>query len=236
MVTVRGKKYKEKEKLVVKGKVYAPADAVKMVKQSAFAKFDETVDMAVVLNIDPKKGGENVRGTVALPAGTGKKIKIGVIAKGDKVSEAEKAGADFVGGDDLIEKIKGGWLDFDILISTPDMMASVGKLGKILGTKGLMPNPKSGTVTFDIGKTVSEFKAGKIEFRADKTGVVHVKVGKVSFDENALLKNLSALFEAINKAKPASVKGTYIKSLTLSSTMGPGVKIDPRKAQAGAAE
>jgi large subunit ribosomal protein L1 len=223
-----GKKYVEKAKNVTEGKFYSPVDAINLVKASAFAKFDETVDLAVVLGIDTKKG-EQVRGTVSLPAGTGKSVKIGVIAKGDKIPEAEAAGADFVGGEDLIEKIKNGWLDFDILISTPDMMGSVGKLGKTLGAKGLMPSPKSGTVTFDVGKAVKEFKGGRIEFRADKTGVLHLKIGKVSFAEDALMKNLHTLLEAVNKAKPAGVKGTYLKSATVSSTMGPGVKLDTRK-------
>jgi len=232
----RGKKYTEKAKTVERAKLYSPAEAVKLVKQSSFAKFDESVDLAVVLGIDPKKGGEQVRGTVSLPAGTGKTIKIGVIAKGDKLSEASKAGADFVGGEDLIEKIKGGWLDFDVLMATPDMMASVGKLGKILGAKGLMPNPKSGTVTFDVGKTISEFKTGRVEFRADKSGGVHVKIGKVSFTEDNLLKNFGVIFDALTRAKPSSVKGIYMKSLTISSTMGPGVKIDPKKASAGVPE
>lgn len=225
----RGKKFIEKAKLVDRAKVYSPVDAVKLVKQSAFAKFDETVDLTVVLGFDQKKGGETVRGTVALPAGTGKSVRIGVIAKGDKISEAEAAGADFTGSDDIIQKISGGWLDFDVLIATPDMMGSVGRLGKLLGQRGLMPNPKSGTVTFDIAKTVKEFKGGKIEFKADKTGVIHLKAGKVSFDEASLLKNFHAIFEAINKARPASAKGTFIKSVTLSSTMGPGVKVDTKK-------
>jgi len=225
----RGKKFTEKAKLVDRTKVYSPADALKLVKQSAYAKFDETVDLTIVLGIDLKKGGETVRGTVALPAGTGKSVRVGVIAKGDKIGEAEGSGADFVGSDDLVQKISGGWLDFDVLISTPDMMASVGRLGKLLGQRGLMPNPKSGTVTFDIAKTVKEFKGGKIEFKADKTGVLHLKAGKVSFDEPALLKNFHAIFEAINKARPASAKGTLIKSVIVSSTMGPGVKVDTKK-------
>ncbi len=225
----RGKKFEEKTKLVNKGSVYSPDEALKLVKQTSFAKFDETIDLTLVLNIDVKKSGENVRGTVVLPAGIGKKVRVGVIAKGDKITEAEQAGADFVGSDDLIAKIQGGWLDFDVLIATPDMMGSVGRLGKLLGVKGLMPNPKSGTVTFDVGKTVKEFKAGKIEFKADKTGVLHLKIGKVSFDEPALQKNFNTIMEAVNKAKPSSVKGVYLKSITLSSTMGPAVKVDARK-------
>lgn len=225
----RGKKFKEKDKLVVKGKLYQLNDAIKLLKQASFAKFDETIDLAIPLGLDMKKGGESVRGTTVLPAGSGKKMSIAVIAKGEKIAEAEAAGAAVVGGDDLIEKIKNGWLDFDILISTPDMMGSVGRLGKTLGAKGLMPNPKSGTVTFDIARTVKEFKAGKIEFRADKGGVLHLKIGKVSFPDDAILKNFEAVFEAVGKAKPASVKGTYIKSATISSTMGPGIKVDIKK-------
>jgi large subunit ribosomal protein L1 len=225
----RGKKFTEKAKLVDRTKVYSPDDALKLVKGAAFAKFDETVDLTIVLGIDLKKGGETVRGTVALPAGTGKSVRVGVIAKGDKITEAQGAGADFAGSDDLVQKISGGWLDFDVLIATPDMMGAVGRLGKLLGQKGLMPNPKSGTVTFDVAKTVKEFKGGKIEFKADKTGVLHLKSGKVSFDEAALLKNFHAIFEAINKARPASTKGTFIKSVTVSSTMGPGIKVDTKK-------
>ncbi len=225
---LRGKKYKEKVKEIEPGKLYSPADAVKLIKQSSFAKFDETVDLAVVLGIDPKKG-EQVRGTVVLPAGVGKSVRVGVIAKGEKIGEAENSGADFVGGEDLIEKIKGGWLDFDVLIATPDMMSFVGRLGKILGQRGLMPNPKSGTVTNDVAKTIKEFKSGRIEFRSDKTGVLHLKMGKVSFDDAAVLKNFHSIFEAVNRAKPSGIKGKYIESITISSTMGPGIKVDPKK-------
>jgi large subunit ribosomal protein L1 len=224
----RGKKYIEKSKAIEAGKLFPPSEAVKVVKGSVYAKFDEAVDLAVVLGVDVKKG-EQVRGTVVLPAGIGKNVKIGVIAKDDKAEEAKSAGADYVGSGDLIDKIKGGWLDFDVLIATPDMMGQVGRLGKILGQRGLMPNPKSGTVTADIAKTVKEFKSGKIEFRADKAGVLHLKIGKVSFDDESLLKNFRTIFEAINKARPSSVKGTYVKSVTLSSTMGPGVKVDSKK-------
>jgi len=227
----RGKKFREKANKVDRSKRYSPAEAMKLVKENTFAKFDETVDLAVVLGVDPKKG-EQVRGTVVLPAGTGKNIRVAVIAKGEKVAEAEGSGADFVGGEDIVEKIKSGWLDFDVLVSTPDMMGMVGRLGKILGQKGLMPNPKSGTVSFDIAKTVKEFKSGRIEFRADKTGVLHLKLGKVSFGEDALLSNFKTIFEAVNRAKPSSSKGVYIRSVTLSSTMGPGVKVDPKKVSA----
>jgi len=226
-----GKKYRDKSKLIDRSKTYAPSEAVKLLKEIKYAKFDETVDLAVVLGVDTKKG-ELVRGTVVLPAGVGKPVKIGVIAKGGKADEAKAAGADFVGAEDIIEKIKGGWLDFDVLIATPDMMGQVGRLGKILGARGLMPNPKSGTVTQDVTKTVKEFKSGRIEFRTDKFGVLHLKMGKVSFDDEALLKNFHTFFDAINRAKPSSVKGTYIKSATISSTMGPGLKIDTKRLNA----
>jgi len=226
----RGKKYKEKAKLIEAGKSYSPDEAVKLVKAAAPAKFDESVDVALKLNIDPKK--DSVRGTVLLPAGSGKSVKVGVITKGDKIKEAEEAGADFVGGTELIDKIQGGWLDFDVLISTPDMMSQVGKLGKLLGQKGLMPNPKAGTVSADVGKTVKEFKAGKTEFKADKTGVIHVKIGRASFEEGKLKENLNAVLSAVIKAKPPKVSGTYIESATISSTMGPGIRVDARRAEA----
>lgn len=226
-MTRRSKKYLEKAKLLEEGKTYTPEEAVKLVKQTTVAKFDESVDLALKLSIDPKK--DSVRGTVVLPAGTGKAVKVGVIAKGDKIKEAQEAGADHIGGTDLIEKIQGGWLDFDVLIATPDMMSQVGRLGKILGQRGLMPNPKAGTVTSDVGKTVKEFKAGKIEFKADKTGVIHLKVGKSSFEEEKLKDNLDTVLRAILKAKPSKIAGTYIRSAVISSTMGPAIKIDTRK-------
>ncbi len=229
MGEVRGKKYKEKSKLVDRKKLYSPDEAVKLVKEASFAKFDESIDLSVKLGIDLKRGGSTVRGTMRLPHGTGKEVKVGVIAKADKVKEAEEAGAHVVGGEDLIQKILEGFLDFDVLVATPDMMPKVGRLGKILGQRGLMPNPKAGTVTNDIKKTVAEIKAGKTEFKADKTGIINIKIGKVSFDREKLLENLKATFEALGKAGGSQAKGTFIKTLVLSSTMGPGVKIDPRK-------
>jgi large subunit ribosomal protein L1 len=221
-----GKKFKEKAKLIEKGKKYQLAEAFKLVKQAAFAKFDESIDLAMRLGVDPKK--HSIRGTVKLPGGSGKTKKIAVIVKGDRVKEAEDAGAAVVGGDDLVKKIQEGFLGFDVLIVTPDMMGSVGKLGRTLGPKGLMPNPKSGTVTMEIGKAVKEFMGGKVEFKMDKTGALHMVLGKVSFEETALKKNFSAALSAILSMKPSGLKGNYIESMTVSSTMGPGVKIDHR--------
>jgi len=225
----RGKKYLEKAKLVEPGKKYLPNEAVSMVKKTSLTKFDGTVNLSIKLNIDPKRSDQQVRGTVILPGGTGKKTRVVVIAKGEKIKEAENAGADFAGGDDLIEKISKGWTDFDVTIATPDIMSSVGKLGKVLGQKGLMPNPKTGTVTFDVGKVVKEFKAGKIEYKTDKTGVIHVPLGKLSFGDDKISSNLSSVIEAVSKAKPSSVKGTFIKSVALSATMGPAIKVDASK-------
>jgi len=224
-----GKKYQEKAKLVDRQKLYSVNEALALVKQTARTKFDETVDVAMKLGVDAKKVA--VRGTVMLPAGSGKTKKVAVIAKPEKVLEAEKAGADVVGGDDLIQKIQNGFLDFEVVIATPDMMAAVGKLGKILGTKGLMPNPKAGTVTFEIEKAVKEFKAGKTEFKMDKGGALHSVLGKASFGADALAKNFHATLEAILHVKPSGTKGVYVESITVSSTMGPGVKIDPKVAQ-----
>jgi large subunit ribosomal protein L1 len=221
-----GKKYKEKVKLVEKEKFYSPAEALQLVKQTTFAKFDETVDLALKLGADPKK--HSIRGTVMLPSGSGKSKKVAVIAKADKIKEAENGGADHAGGDDLVEKIKNGFLDFDVLIVTPDMMGAVGKLGKILGPKGLMPNPKTGTVTMDILKTVKEFKGGKIEFKMDKTSVLHMVLGKVSFDASALENNFTTALTSILQTKPSGLKGNFIQSITISGSMGPGIKIDPR--------
>ncbi len=221
---VSGKKYNEKVKLIEKGKLYSPENAFDLVKATAFAKFDESVDLSVRLGVDPKKSA--VRGTVMLPAGSGKTKKVAVIVKADKVKEAEEAGAAVVGGDDLVAKIQGGFLDFDVLVVTPDMMVAVGKLGKVLGPKGLMPNPKTGTVTNDIGKTVKEFAGGKVEFKMDKTSLLHMTLGKVSFAKDALVKNFNASLLAILHSKPSGVKGQYLRSITVSSTMGPGVKID----------
>lgn len=202
--------------------------AIKAVKSCAKAKFDETVDVAIRLGVDPRHADQQVRGTVVLPNGTGKSIRVLVLTKGEKVKEAEAAGADMAGSDEFLTKIKEGWLEFDAMVATPDMMAEVGKLGKVLGPRGLMPNPKAGTVTFDVTKAVKELKAGKIEFRVDKGSNVHVPIGKASFQEDALLQNLRAFLAEIIRAKPAAAKGAYIKSVTLSTTMGPGVKIDPQ--------
>ena len=210
----------------VEPRVYGLREAVETVKQAAYTKFDESVDLALRLGIDPKRSDQMVRGTTSLPHGTGKKVRVLVFAKGEKEQEARQAGADFVGADDLMEKIKGGWLDFDCAIATPDLMASVGKLGKQLGPRGLMPNPKTGTVTFEVGKAVAEIRKGRVEFKVEKAGIVQVPVGKVSFDAAKLFDNASAIIESVIKAKPVSCKGRYLKSVTISSTMGPGVKLD----------
>lgn len=206
---------------------YKLSEAVSLVKELAFANFDESVDVAVRLGVDPKHADQMVRGAVVLPHGTGKTNRVLVFAKGEKVTEAEAAGADYVGGDDFVAKITEGWLDFDTVIATPDMMGQVGRLGRILGPRGLMPNPKVGTVTFDLDKAVREAKAGKVEFRAEKAGIVHAQVGKKSFGESELAGNVRSLVGALVKAKPPAAKGTYLRSITLSSTMGPGIKIDP---------
>ncbi|MBI3398692.1 MAG: 50S ribosomal protein L1 [Deltaproteobacteria bacterium] len=221
-----GKKYNTAIAKVDNTKLYNMEDAVKLVPETATAKFDETVDLAVRLGVDPKQPEQMVRGTVVLPNGTGKRVRVLVFAKGEKEKEAKDAGAEFVGGDDLIEKVSKGWLDFDSIVATPDMMGAVGKLGKILGPRGLMPNPKLGTVTFDVARAVKEIKAGKIEFKVDKSGNVHVPFGKVSFGVKKLKENLAALLENIIKAKPSTSKGAYLKSITISTTMGPGIKID----------
>ena len=210
-----------------KSRRYALSEAVSLVKELAFANFDESVDVAVRLGVDPKHADQMVRGAVVLPHSTGKTNRVLVFAKGEKVSEAEAAGADFVGGDDLVAKINEGWLDFDTVIATPDMMGQVGRLGRVLGPRGLMPNPKVGTVTFDVSKAVSEAKAGKVEFRVEKAGIVHAQVGKRSFGDPELAGNVKSLVGALVKAKPAVAKGTYLRSITLSSTMGPGIKVDP---------
>ncbi len=203
-----------------------PKDAVKLVKEKAFAKFDETVEVAVRLGVDPRHADQVVRGTVVLPHGTGKSVRVLVIAQGEKVKEAEDAGADYV-GTEYVQKIKDGWLDFDAIVATPDVMGQLGQLGRVLGPRGLMPSPKAGSVTFEVGKAVREIKAGKIEFRVDKTGNLHAPIGRVSFDEQKLTENLHAFMDTVVRAKPASAKGTYIRSVTVSSTMGPGVRIDP---------
>ena len=206
--------------------VYAPLAALRLVKETANAKFDETVEAHFRLGVDTRKADEQVRGSVLLPHGTGKTVRVAVFAQGDKAKEAEAAGADFVGADDLVEKIQGGFLDFDATVATPDMMSKVGRLGKILGTRGLMPNPKLGTVTNDVAKVVGELKTGKVEYRADKFGIAHVAIGKASFDEKALAENYGAVLDEIVRAKPAGAKGRYIKSITLASTMGPGIWVD----------
>ncbi|MBI3752968.1 MAG: 50S ribosomal protein L1 [Deltaproteobacteria bacterium] len=221
-----GKKYNAAIAKVDASKQYSLEDAVKLVPETATAKFDETVDLAVRLGIDTKQSDQMVRGAVVLPNGIGKKIRVLVFAKGEKEKEAKDAGADFVGADDLIEKVSKGWLDFDTIVATPDMMGAVGKLGKVLGPRGLMPNPKLGTVTFDVARAVKDAKAGKVEFKVDKGGNVQVPIGKVSFGDQKLKENLTALLESIVKAKPSASKGTYLKNIAISTTMGPGIKID----------
>jgi len=221
----RGKKFVSAVATIEQGKAYGSGDAIDVVKAAAFAKFDESVDVAVHLGVDPRHADQIVRGTVALPHGTGKNVRVLVIAEGDKARDAEGAGADFV-GPEYVDKIKGGWLDCDVVVATPDMMGKVGPLGRILGPRGLMPNPKSGTVTMDVALAVKEIKAGKIEYRVDKTGNLHAPIGKVSFTKEQLAENLAAFMESVVRAKPAASKGTYIKHVSVSSTMGPGVKVD----------
>ena len=222
-----GKKYKEAAKLVDRTTFYEIEDAVALAKKTASAKFDETVEVHIRTGCDGRHAEQQIRGAVVLPNGTGKTVRVLVFAKGDKVNEAEAAGADYVGGEELIPKIqKDGWLDFDVVVATPDMMGVVGRLGKVLGPKGLMPNPKAGTVTMDVTKAVKDIKAGKIEYRLDKTNIIHVPVGKVSFTDEALAENFKALMDAIVKARPSAVKGQFLRSITLTSTMGPGVKVN----------
>jgi large subunit ribosomal protein L1 len=223
----RGKKHTESTKKVDRSKRYTLDEATSLVKDAGFAKFDETVDIAVRLGVNPKHADQMVRGALVLPHGVGKTVRVLVFARGEKVAEAEAAGADFVGGEDLIAKVTGGWLDFDTVVATPDMMGQVGKLGRVLGPRGLMPNPKVGTVTFDVNKAVREAKAGKVEFRVEKAGIVHVPVGKKSFEPTKLQDNVKALLAALVKAKPSTAKGQYLRTITLSSTMGPGIRIDP---------
>jgi len=220
------KKLNEAMAKVDRSRNYLLKEAIELVKAAAYAKFDETVDLVARLGVDPRHADQMVRGAVVLPNGLGKEIKVLVFAKGEKEKEARDAGADYVGADDLVAKIQGGWFDFDTAIATPDMMGVVGKIGKLLGPRGLMPNPKVGTVTFDLGRAVKEAKSGKIEFRVEKAGIIHAPVGKVSFDGDKLEENLLALIDALLKAKPSAAKGTYLKKISLSSTMGPGVKID----------
>ncbi|MCL6613997.1 MAG: 50S ribosomal protein L1 [Firmicutes bacterium] len=230
-----GKRYLEAVKQVDRTKLYAPEEALDLVKTTATAKFDESVEVSIRLGVDPRHADQNVRGAVVLPEGTGRTVRVLVFAKGEKAKEAEEAGADRVGAEDVIAEIEKGWLEFDVAIATPDMMGAVGKLGRILGPKGLMPNPKTGTVTMDVAKAVRDSKAGKVEYRVDKTGIIHVPIGKVSFSRERLARNFYTLLEAVIKAKPASAKGQYLKSIVVSSTMGPGVKIAPQVAAAAAA-
>jgi len=224
----RGKKYQESMKLIEPGKLYDPKEAIELVQKTAKAKFDESIEVHIKLGVDPRHADQQVRGVVVLPHGTGKTLRVLVFAKGDKAKEAEAAGADFVGAEELVAKIQTeNWFDYDVVVATPDMMGVVGRLGKILGPKGLMPNPKSGTVTFDISRAIEDIKAGKVEYRVDKTSIVHVAIGKASFGTEKLADNFKTLMEAVVKAKPAAAKGTYLKSVTLTSTMGPGMKVNP---------
>ncbi|WP_068677186.1 50S ribosomal protein L1 [Oceanobacillus sp. Castelsardo] len=222
----RGKNYQEAVKLIDRNKVYEITEAVQLAKEAAKAKFDETVEVAFRLGVDPKKADQQIRGAMVLPHGTGKTQRVLVFAKGEKLKEAEAAGADYVGDSEYINKINQGWFEFDVIVATPDMMAEVGKLGRVLGPKGLMPNPKTGTVTFEVEKAVNEIKAGKVEYRVDKSSNIHVPIGKISFDNEKLADNFKALVEQIVKVKPQSAKGTYLKNVSISSTMGPGIKID----------
>ncbi|UZD43306.1 50S ribosomal protein L1 [Selenomonas sputigena] len=220
-----GKKYQDAAKLLEDGKLYSVAEAMELVKKTATAKFDETIELHVRLGVDPKYADQQVRGAMVLPHGTGKAKKVLVFAKGEKVKEAEDAGADYVGSDEIVTKIQGGWFDFDVAVATPDMMGTVGRLGKVLGPRGLMPNPKLGTVTMDLVKAINEIKAGKVEYRTDKAGNVHVPIGKASFDADKLKANYQALMDTLVRVRPAAAKGQYIRSITVSSTMGPGVPI-----------
>lgn len=224
-----GKKLTEAKKQIDRDRAYEPAEAVALLKKLAPAKFDETVEVAVRLGVDPRHADQQVRGAVVLPHGTGKTRTVLVFAKGEKVKEAEEAGADIVGGEELVEKIQGGWMEFDVAVATPDMMGKVGKIGKILGPRGLMPNPKTGTVTFDVAQAVKEVKAGKISYRVDKAGNVHAPIGKISFDEDKLLENLRTLIDALIRAKPAAAKGQYLKAASITSTMGPGIRLNTLK-------
>lgn len=223
----KGKKYLEAAKLVDRTKAYPIGEAIELAKQTNFAKFDATLEVAFRLGVDPKKADQQIRGAVVLPNGTGKVQRVLVFAKGEKVKEAEAAGADYVGDSEFITKIQQGWFEFDVIVATPDMMGEVGKLGRVLGPKGLMPNPKTGTVTFDVTKAVNEIKAGKVEYRVDKAGNIHVPIGKSSFENEKLVENFNTVFETMLKVKPSAAKGTYMKNVTVASTMGPGVKVDP---------
>ena len=226
-----GKKYREAAAQVDKSRLYSPQEAIALLKKISYSAFDGTVEVHMRLGVDPRHADQMVRGTAVLPHGTGRTVRVLVFAQGDKAREAEEAGADYVGAQDLIQRIEGGWLDFDVAVATPDMMGQVGRLGRILGPRGLMPNPRSGTVTFDVGRTVRDVKAGRVEFRVDRTALVHVPIGKVSFDDQRLLENLSTLMDAVAAAKPSGAKGTYIRSVHLAATMSPGIRLDPSAAQ-----
>ena len=228
----KGKRAVDAERRYDRNQLHGLVEAVDLVRSLAHAKFDETVEVAVRLGVDPRKADQIVRGTVSLPAGTGKTVRVAVFAAGEAANEAKAAGADVVGADDLVARVEGGFLDFDLAIATPELMGQVGKLGRVLGPRGLMPNPKTGTVTTDVGKAVSEFKGGRVEYRTDRVGNVHVPVGKVSFDKEGLLQNARAVLEELARAKPASAKGRYMRSVTVSSTMGPGIKVDPARTRA----
>jgi large subunit ribosomal protein L1 len=221
-----GKKYVEAAKLVDRAKTYAPGDAVDLAKQTSTVSFDASVEVHLRLGVDPRHADQMVRGTVVLPHGTGKVVRVAVFAQGEKAQEALRSGADEVGGEDLVKRIEAGWLEFDVALATPDMMGQVGKLGKILGRRGLMPNPKAGTITFDLERAIGEVKAGRVEFKVDKAGIIHVAIGKTSFEPDALVSNLATLVDAINRAKPSGAKGTYLRGLSISSTMGPGIRVD----------
>ncbi|MEO8468135.1 MAG: 50S ribosomal protein L1 [Chloroflexota bacterium] len=230
-----GKKYTESAKLVDRERTYEPAEAAQLVKDTSTVSFDASVEVHLRLGVDPRHADQMVRGTIVLPHGTGKIVRVAVFAQAEKAQEALRAGADEVGSDDLVKKIEAGWLEFDVAIATPDLMGQVGRLGKILGRRGLMPNPKSGTITFDVDRAVREVKAGRVEFKVDKAGIVHVAVGKVSFEADQIVANLAALIDAINRAKPAGAKGTYLKGLSIASTMGPGIRLDIPSVLAAAA-
>jgi large subunit ribosomal protein L1 len=230
-VASNGKRYSEALSKVDRDHLYSPREAIRIVKEIPSAKFDETVELSIRLGVDPRKQDQQVRGALALPKGTGKTMRVAVFAKGGKAKEAEAAGADVVGDDELAERISGGWMDFDAVVASPDMMPVVGKLGRVLGPRGLMPNPKSGTVTDDVAKAVSDIKGGQVEYRTDKVGNIHIIIGKKSFEANDLVDNYAAVIDEIYRVKPASAKGRYLKSVTMATTMGPGIKIDPQKSK-----
>jgi large subunit ribosomal protein L1 len=230
-----GKRYEDAAKRFDRGQLHSPSEAIDLAKNLAGARFDETVEAAIRLGVDPRKADQIVRGTVGLPAGTGREVRVAVFAGGDRAAEAREAGADYVGADDLVEQVQGGMLDFDVAIATPDLMPLVGRLGRVLGPRGLMPNPKTGTVTNDVGRAVTEFKGGRVEYRTDRYGNIHVPIGKVSFGADKLLTNFDAVVDELNRARPAAAKGRYIKKIVLSTTHGPGVKVDPARVGAEAA-